>query len=807
MSILRREYGHLGNDAIKQWEDSFKQQPSRLEPAARDIRVNSTKYTHSTDDQRPDRALPTTSSTAVDDHADDAANAVVQSGPTRSPDWGDADLSPAPGSGSASSLLPELRDRRRSVSDDVLSSHNVIDSPSEGIADATGPRRRQAQLGGETSGPPSDAAMTEQGWLSSVSPADDAASSMEQPPGPGPERIRSAIGEMPGIKKDAGVGVPDKGFWQKANRREPSGSSIHLLVEDILERKVDDPDLTYRRAARALGSHPLNRRLAELTEAYARSRNDPDLADELERRLRGIAAIPDSHLELPSDFTDADRTALNRFETETLTSIRPVSAADLDGDDTSPRQRYALRSPDGTPIATLDAASALALARNTTLSKHLIGLIGLAGDHGLQDPLVRERMEALLVDRRHPAGQMRRHGKVVEDRSRFEAFEAAQQMIAEGADPQRVWTLTLPLLLPPEDQTGELLLGLALDMLPIIGQVRAGISVAENGSAFLDSARNGDLEGMALNGLFTLLDAASILPGIGVLTRATARGLRNVPGLGALDARRRLAQARDRGPQQRNRSDPNYKSRSDEVFGDTLNGVDARFRSSLQSALSNTFGPLGEEVMHELYRRAGSPVVRQPSGTAQTSVAVERLGRTATGKMGQRRFDGMTDVLWRRANLVMRLLFGEMLVPVRGSRMKTFGEAKTEGGSPTTRQAIADEAILNAEGKFIRKEKIDGEDITILEDINEADIHHFYFSVHEIPPDRLRETFTRMIDTPALRKLGKEKKQDLLNELMAWQQRRIKMARDADRELPIGMLIAEAAIVARSFLDASTPEW
>ena len=377
------------------------------------------------------------------------------------------------------------------------------------------------------------------------------------------------------------------------------------------------------------------------------------------------------------------------------------------------------------------------LARNPdTVRKRLALIDRFITSTMSDDDLAREIDHSLRL--RRPRGNAERPGA----KETRKAIMAAREAIQAREDPAAVRAGLIGVLFPEIHQNpvawGELL----LDVLPIIGEVRAAIGALESFDAMSEALESGDLEEAKEQGLLTLLNTAGVVPVAGPLFKAlrtgTKRALqtrtgaalaRNVPVFKAgfsshliakSEEGRRLRKSQATGKTGKNPFPTNPKMT--DVFADVLPKLSPRKQQLLRGLWSHLLGQPAEKDFKLLLRNAGFNLAETPNAARMTSQGIKA------------NFDAVSRTGFSPG---VRLFTDSLVFPTLGARGTIF-EFKLGGARLRSGQAVNIGAVRSSRGGLRTIGNIHVEDAFILR-------HDFV----DVPEDLLESEARRLLGNHA----------------------------------------------------------
>lgn len=215
----------------------------------------------------------------------------------------------------------------------------------------------------------------------------------------------------------------------------------------------------------------------------------------------------------------------------------------------------AIGEPGEVPLVTVGWSVASAMVRNpNTLRERLALLERLTTSTEPLDEQIEQINLALGF-----SDQVDIETPTTDEEDTRNAILAANAAIREGKDPITVRTGLIGILFPEVHQDPIAWSEVLLDILPVIGEVRAVIDTVESLDVMVEALVRGDLEEASRQGLLSLLNAAGFVPVMGPLfktVRASTRrvlksarvseAIRSTKIANQVDAIRRLQKALDR---------------------------------------------------------------------------------------------------------------------------------------------------------------------------------------------------------------------------------------------------------------------
>ena len=562
-------------------------------------------------------------------------------------------------------------------------------------------------LGAQLSGLPEDLRALAEQVAGETARADASTASVEghedaETASPGERRSGSAELGPPAeavVFLGNGLGVTDD--WDGPAFPQQDSAFLAGLVDDILTAERDDlPDLI-EGVEEAFSDDPMvAARLSEFARMRLaglegiRGRFGHGRREEVERELRWwrdrLLAGQDYHRQ-----RRADRAAFARAEAVSGYRLRLQEDGSI-----------AIADPGEAPLVTVGWSVAIALARNPeALRERFVLLDRLLTSSEPLDEQIEEINRAFGF-----SDQFDIETPTSFDEDTRLAILAANAAIREGYDPAAVRAGLIGLLFPEIHQDpiawGEVL----LDVLPIIGEARALADAFKSLDAFFEALLRGDAAEASRHALFTVLNAASVVPlarplfkALGTVatkalrTRMGSSLARKADPLGLL-SRRRLAKSRDRGdapgnqggkaddsPGARRNRRPDFlpNPKFQEVFGDLLPKLTIDQRKLLRGLWPHLLGKPAELDFRQLLKNAGFELIEGPNVTA-----LKAGGKKAV-------FDGVAEKGFPEG---FRIITDSLVFPTLGAKGTLF-EFKLGGAPLRNTQELGDAAVDAARRK------------------------------------------------------------------------------------------------------------
>ena len=308
------------------------------------------------------------------------------------------------------------------------------------------------------------------------------------------------------------------------------------------------------------------------------------------------------------------------------------------------------------------------------------------------------------------------------DTTAVEAFGAAQKALKDGKKKSAVMAALMPVVYPEMNRDPDAVMNTALDVMPIVGEIRSAIDAVESLAAVADALSKGDYEGAVKNGLLTVLHVAGAVPGFGALVRPIKAAVRQVirknPILDKAHARFTLAKFERQGP----KSLETVPAR--EAFGKQWDSLPDEQKKSLEGSFRVMVGESTEKEVTQTMKRAGAGIVKDINQGSRRDLKVN------VGKNGVE-FDQVT-----KDKLVT--VMGLFTYPKK-SRHGTVIETKANASALRPHQRRAQEEIKNnPPGTFKTKSPTDPIDI--------GDATLYRTPLHEVSWDNMEEVARKHLE-------------------------------------------------------------
>ena len=356
----------------------------------------------------------------------------------------------------------------------------------------------------------------------------------------GPERrsIRTAE-DFLGILDEAGPQSPeDVARIARQAGLSPPRLAIALRIKGLSDLPEGERADALSSIGKDIGTLPgreegSKEKLGQLVTGLRPVLDDPVALNDALAANRNLFRDPNPPLAVDSEAVR--RESFAAFERATGYTTLPVAVDGPAGPGSGSGVAF-FRKGSETPFMTLPPAVALAIARTPEAAAKTLPLLEawLGGTVSAED--LDQMARALLI--RESGPDLDGTGEEIVDDSAYRAFLAAREAVEAGANPDEIAALMSPVLFPEAFRDPDAGLDFVLDMLPVIGDVRAILDV-------IDALEAGDV-GAAVAGITAAglgLAGGRIVKAVGTGIKAT--GARTKAAIDAL--KQRAAELRGRG--------------------------------------------------------------------------------------------------------------------------------------------------------------------------------------------------------------------------------------------------------------------